>query len=398
LDYRTIFSLDDPGMLPTVGPDPTGGFDNAGDFDAFDPSRYYVVSSDNIVTRIDTLTGQALPLGFVLPTDSSYTWNAMATDPTNGDIYLGCSNLQRSDLYKLKFNPTRVEFVANIFRIFSLIGLGFTDEGELFGFDISASSLYRIDKETGIATEIGALGYNSNFGQGMDWNANTGEMYLSAFNAGPFDAELRLVDLQSGATTLLGILGGSMTGRAYYQLAFLAIPDQRFQFANFAPPFNGSIQPGQTENLQLSFFGLSTPDTTYRAKIKLMTNDPANPEISIPITVRTDITSGLDAQNTVMNSFQLFPNYPNPFNPETIIRFSLESTSDVRIRIFNIIGQEVRNMEIGKMEAGLQSATWNGTDARGFRVSSGIYLYQLEVLNADGRLQRSKTRKMLLVQ
>ncbi len=94
---------------------------------------------------------------------------------------------------------------------------------------------------------------------------------------------------------------------------------------------------------------------------------------------------------SIPSRFQLSQNYPNPFNPNTSIKFSIPKPSDVRIDIFNIAGQQIATILDRKFEAGHYTASWDGCDANGSRVSSGIYLYQLK---ADGF---TASRKMLLI-
>ena len=84
---------------------------------------------------------------------------------------------------------------------------------------------------------------------------------------------------------------------------------------------------------------------------------------------------------TTPSDYFLFQNYPNPFNPETNIRFQLPKESGVRLRIFNILGKEIRNLTNRLYQAGEYSITWDGHDERGNPVPSGIYFYQLKAGN-----------------
>ncbi len=71
-------------------------------------------------------------------------------------------------------------------------------------------------------------------------------------------------------------------------------------------------------------------------------------------------------------------NYPNPFNPETNISFSLAKSQEVRLSIYNFKGQKVKDLTKGNMTAGLHVVSWNGTDDHGNIVASGIYFCKLE--------------------
>ncbi len=80
----------------------------------------------------------------------------------------------------------------------------------------------------------------------------------------------------------------------------------------------------------------------------------------------------------VPSGFSLEQNHPNPFNPETEIRFHLPETGQVFLRIFNMLGEEIRTLSDRQYESGTHSVLWDGKDKYGNAVSSGIYLYQLQ--------------------
>jgi hypothetical protein len=76
--------------------------------------------------------------------------------------------------------------------------------------------------------------------------------------------------------------------------------------------------------------------------------------------------------------YTLFQNYPNPFNPETEIRFHLAEDGHVQLKIFNSLGQEVRNLIDAQYTAGFHNVRWDGKNSQGNTVSSGFYLYKLQ--------------------
>ena len=98
-----------------------------------------------------------------------------------------------------------------------------------------------------------------------------------------------------------------------------------------------------------------------------------------------------DVDETRASNFMLFPNYPNPFNPSTNIRFILPSTDFATLTIYTITGQKVRELVSEKMSAGLHTVIWDGTDITGRSLSSGIYIFQLNY----GAF--SKADKMILI-
>lgn len=75
-------------------------------------------------------------------------------------------------------------------------------------------------------------------------------------------------------------------------------------------------------------------------------------------------------------------NYPNPFNPSTVIPFSIgQPEPRVRIRIYSSAGRLVRTLVDGPLPAGPQEVVWDGADARQRAVASGVYIYLLETAN-----------------
>ena len=82
---------------------------------------------------------------------------------------------------------------------------------------------------------------------------------------------------------------------------------------------------------------------------------------------------GTEHYNQVPASLTLGNNYPNPFNPATTIPFSLETSGEMSLKIYNIRGRMVSTLINGHLNAGFHVSNWDGTDAAGMPVSSGIY-------------------------
>ena len=76
--------------------------------------------------------------------------------------------------------------------------------------------------------------------------------------------------------------------------------------------------------------------------------------------------------------FALLQNYPNPFNPSTEIRYRLAKSSKVVLSIYDVRGHMIQRLVSGTQQAGSYSVVWNGLDANGARVNSGIYIYELK--------------------
>jgi len=93
----------------------------------------------------------------------------------------------------------------------------------------------------------------------------------------------------------------------------------------------------------------------------------------------------------------LEPAYPNPFNPSTEIPYALPAEGAVTLKIFDLLGQEVRTLVDGVQAPGRHVATWDGRDDSGRDTASGIYLYRLQVKSADQQAPLTLTRQMTLL-
>ena len=75
--------------------------------------------------------------------------------------------------------------------------------------------------------------------------------------------------------------------------------------------------------------------------------------------------------------YELYQNLPNPFNPQTIIKYDLPEAANVQLEVFNILGQKVATLVNRYEAAGPKSVVWEGTDGKGAKVASGIYFYKI---------------------
>ena len=101
--------------------------------------------------------------------------------------------------------------------------------------------------------------------------------------------------------------------------------------------------------------------------------------------------TGINDDNLIPKEFFLSQNYPNPFNPTTTISYGLPKDSNVKIEIFNLLGQKVTTIIDDKEKAGYKSLIWNGKDNAGQSVSSGVYFYRIDTGD------RQLTKKMMLL-
>ena len=117
--------------------------------------------------------------------------------------------------------------------------------------------------------------------------------------------------------------------------------------------------------------------------------------ITVPVTinagrgerVKVDISGvqliGQDGQNIpvalelIPMQYSLYQNFPNPFNPVTEIQFDVPDVSAVDLVVYNLMGQQVRRLVNGEIQAGYHRVVWDGLNDRGEPVSTGVYIYSL---------------------
>jgi hypothetical protein len=93
----------------------------------------------------------------------------------------------------------------------------------------------------------------------------------------------------------------------------------------------------------------------------------------------------------IPKSYALLNNYPNPFNANTVILYNLPEDTDVKLEVYNVLGQKVRVLVDEQQNAGYKTVVWDGKNDKGESVSSGIYFYKLETRDY------TKSKKMLLM-
>jgi hypothetical protein len=155
-------------------------------------------------------------------------------------------------------------------------------------------------------------------------------------------------------------------------------------------PNSGTILAGQNAGITITYDTSNLVEGEYTANITITSNDPAEPEVIIPVTLTVGYVNTEQEILPVVTKLQ--GNYPNPFNPTTTISFSVAQTSSfVNLEVFNIKGQKVKKLVDEILPAGQHSVTWNGKDENGKSVASGVYFYKMKAG------QYTSTKKMILM-
>jgi len=131
------------------------------------------------------------------------------------------------------------------------------------------------------------------------------------------------------------------------------------------------------------------PDQTYRYKLTAIDIHNNGSDFSAEVSITLTNITGPRADRP--NSYRLCPNYPNPFNSATVIRYQLPKNTRVQLAVFNMTGKQLCILDQGEKSAGEYLVGWNGRDSQGVPLSSGVYWYQLR---CD---EFTASKKMLLI-
>ena len=227
--------------------------------------------------------------------------------------------------------------------------------------------------------------YAWNFGDGTTSNLQIAAK--SYAQPGAFNASLTVTD-NNGAT-----------GQITVQVTVNAPPSRLT-----VSPTNGSVPANGVQLITVRFDAQGLAEGNYQGQLSLTSNGG---NLVIPVRILVSNTVGVEEEATELPvTFRLEQNYPNPFwseaasrltgKPETMIPYALPSESRVRLHIFDVSGRQVAQLVEGLQTAGEYRARWNGRDAHGNRVPSGVYLYRLEVAASNGE-RAIFTKKLTLM-
>jgi subtilisin family serine protease len=164
----------------------------------------------------------------------------------------------------------------------------------------------------------------------------------------------------------------------------LVVMNQGTEALDFTATAGGYLSLGGASG-QIAAYGYQVVEVTFSAAallpglhstdITLTSNDPANPTLTIPTTL--EVTGDVTPVETAPAAFALLGAVPNPFNPQTTVRYSVPATGHVRLDVYDVQGRLVRTLVDGTRSSGVNEARWDGRDATGRGVASGTYFARL---------------------
>ena len=271
------FDLGEPESLSALDASPTAF---AGDFAVGQQDRFYVITADDNAFHSITTGGGITTFGVSQPQTAAESWTDLASNPVDGTLYASTSNGSASFIYTIDPTDGSATRVAQIQSAPIIISLAIDEFGQMYGLEIVNDELLEIDKDTGASTALGSVGFDANFAQGMDYDLATGRLYMAAYNnAGAGRGELRIADTDTGATTLVGLLGDGD------ELGYLALNSVGFVQPNL---LSGTIAPLNSVDVELLITAEGLYDGTYTGELAVISDAVGNPEEEVQVMLDVD--------------------------------------------------------------------------------------------------------------
>ncbi|HVO73814.1 MAG TPA: T9SS type A sorting domain-containing protein, partial [Ignavibacteriaceae bacterium] len=105
-----------------------------------------------------------------------------------------------------------------------------------------------------------------------------------------------------------------------------------------------------------------------------------------------NFSTGINQSNYYPDEEVLYQNFPNPFNASTTIKYFLPVESRIRLAVYNLLGEEIKELINSNVKAGFHELNFDAGN-----LASGIYLYRLSAVSADVEKSSTKTKKLILL-
>jgi len=323
-------------------------------------------NNGDIIT-IDPMNGAGTLIG-----PSSFTEvTSISINPLDGRIYGLIAGSTSSDLLKINAEEGDAHLTFTL-DIPLMAGIAFDTSGVLYGIARNGE-LYTIDLSDGSTNfVVDAQGTYL----GITFNPATNELWATTRSVVTNKDIIFKVDLTSGDTTIIGHTGlDKQTNDIAFDenLDLYGVIGTSSELNDFV-----SIDPITGAGTIIGSVGMKhILSLAYIDEIVVGVEDDEN-NVNIP------------------TAYSLKQNYPNPFNPSTTINFSLPAESDVKLVIYNMLGQEITTLVNEQIPAGNHSVIWNANNSGGTQLTSGIYFYKLTASGTNGS-KFQDVKKMILI-
>jgi len=306
------------------------------------------IANDSIIVERKIGLGNFVFFAKISPTSSEF----IDTTTSRGKTFYYRLRANLKDSIEIQSYPVKLRIPSTYRAPYSGIPVNIPGKVECENYDIGGEGLAYHDVD-----EVNSGGVYRN--DGVDIGAHPGQYYVTDIATGEW-LEYTLNVQQSGTYTVTASYAAQDAGGVFS----LTFPN-----SIFPKSFTTTATGGGTAYTQIAkTISLNAGVQIMRLAIENWTQIDLD---NITFSLVTSVATG-----NAPTRFQLFDNYPNPFNPSTTIAYTLPSKYFVKLKIFDVIGREVATIFSGEMEAGNYSRQWN---AEGF--PSGVYFYRLEAGN-----------------
>ncbi|MCK9220660.1 MAG: carboxypeptidase regulatory-like domain-containing protein, partial [Bacteroidales bacterium] len=212
--YTINFDVDNLNGMTNIAPTSSADFWCDLEMPANQTEYAYAVKdgSDHLY-KVIRATGVFTDLGS-MGNGSSDGFLDLAIDGSNGDIYGVTSDgsLTTDKLWKINPSVPSATLIGPCVNSAGMIGLAGDKAGNLWGYDLVNDNFYSVNKTTGLATVVGPIGFNANYGQAMFFDETTNAVTMAAYNATAGEAQIRVVDVTTGGSVLLSSSGDQIGG------------------------------------------------------------------------------------------------------------------------------------------------------------------------------------------
>lgn len=246
------------------------------------------------------------------------------------------------------------------------------DTGGTFYLATRLGALYTLDLESGVVDSMFVIKTPVS---SIAFHPQTNQLYASVYKAlGAGRDKLVKVNITTGDTTEIGATG------------LTSVTDE-IEFDQTGQLYGLRTNAGKSDFFKIN---LTTGAGTLLSTLTEGVYTAMAYQSYEPVSVRKD-------ENGVLPSdFVLSQNYPNPFNPSTTISFSIPAAAQVKLVVYNLLGETVTTLVNQQMGAGTYQVNWNVEDASGAKLTSGIYFYELRADAGNGN-QYSSMKKMVVL-